>query len=324
MCGHATFALGRFLVDTSDQALFPNRPQLRYDPEGMSVHLRIHAPCGVVHVRVPVALSGEGPSGGFRSDPSKNVAFLSVPSFPVELDLKLDIPREYQWPELSSNISSNPRSVTLDLAFGGAFYAIVDASQLGFADEYDPKDWKADAIQRLSNATRLLKRYIQESPTLSGLLRHPHEPDLEFLYGVTVVFPTFRPNTRRGPEPSHAGPMRSDVNLCFFASQQMDRSPTGSCVSARVAVDVAKKRLELREAYEYHSVVSASTEKDGSVGAFRGSAVEVLDVVLPSKEGVEMTMKGAIVRVEGRAFYTGKETFVLEDEDFLRDGFWMA
>ena len=79
MCGHATFALGRFLVDTSDQGLFPNRPQLRYDPKDMGVHLKIHAPCGIVRVWVPIVLNGDVSSGAFRSDPSRDVSFLSVP-----------------------------------------------------------------------------------------------------------------------------------------------------------------------------------------------------------------------------------------------------
>ena len=45
MCGHATIALGRFLVDTHDAAVFPHREDLTYDAERGETTLRLHAPC---------------------------------------------------------------------------------------------------------------------------------------------------------------------------------------------------------------------------------------------------------------------------------------
>jgi trans-L-3-hydroxyproline dehydratase len=50
MCGHATIALGRFLVETHDLTVFPRRESLQLDAETQTVALRLHAPSGMVNV----------------------------------------------------------------------------------------------------------------------------------------------------------------------------------------------------------------------------------------------------------------------------------
>jgi trans-L-3-hydroxyproline dehydratase len=75
MCGHATIALGRFLLDTHDKTVFPNRDNVKYDPATKSATLKLHAPCGLLDVTVPVTIDGQ------KSDPSRPVTFVSVPSF---------------------------------------------------------------------------------------------------------------------------------------------------------------------------------------------------------------------------------------------------
>ena len=91
------------------------------------------------------------------------------------------------------------------------------------------------------------------------------------------------------------------VGACFFADQQLDRSPTGSGVSARVALARAKGVLGDGERVRFDSLLSARA--GGAAGAFVGSAVP-----------------GGRVLVEGRAFYTGACAFVVEDA-FSRGGF---
>ncbi|KAF7590826.1 hypothetical protein BBP40_002349 [Aspergillus hancockii] len=65
MCGHATIALGRFLVDTHDLSAIPRREEIKVDPVRQGVVINHHAPCGVVRITVPTTFDGR------RSDPPR-------------------------------------------------------------------------------------------------------------------------------------------------------------------------------------------------------------------------------------------------------------
>ncbi|TFY50761.1 hypothetical protein EVJ58_g10900, partial [Rhodofomes roseus] len=226
MCGHATIALGRFLVDTQDKSIFPLREQLKYDAERRETELRLHAPCGVVHVTVPTLAE----DGKVRSDESRAVTFVSVPSFASARDVVVDIPEAERWAALRAK---GRTQVRVDVAYGGAFYAIVDAKELGF----DGIVGHGHSLRELDEATATVKRLVAGR---RGLTRHPREPELEYLYGVIVT----------DDEGAQGG-----VGLCFFADQEVDRSPTGSGVSARVALAVAAGRTALGETAVFHSPV---------------------------------------------------------------------
>ncbi|KAJ7846152.1 proline racemase [Mycena leptocephala] len=242
MCGHATIALGRFLVDTHDLSIFPRRNMLKHDEVTGLTSLRLHAPCGVVHLSV---YTDDG-----HSDPTRPVSFLGVPSFVTARDLEVEIPPSVQWKRLRD---SGRRSVKVDIAYGGAFYALVSAVELGFPNGVRARD---DAtLAEFDEATAALKKFLYPR---KELYTHPTEPDLEYLYSVMVVEPT----------------PKGEIGLCFFADQQIDRSPTGSCVMARVAL----------------------------------------------AKGPD----GVIVKVEGRAFYTGAASFVVEEHDMMPNGFTIA
>lgn len=70
MCGHATIALGQYLVDLHDASIFLRRDELDFDSISHTVELRLHAPCGLVKVTIPTN------SDGSRADSSRPVAFL--------------------------------------------------------------------------------------------------------------------------------------------------------------------------------------------------------------------------------------------------------
>ncbi|KAJ7145068.1 proline racemase [Mycena crocata] len=278
MCGHATIALGRFLVDTHDLAAFPRRNALKHDSETGLTHLRLHAPCGVVHLSVY--------ADDTHSDATRPVSFLGVPSFVTARDLVVEIPPAVQWPRLRAAKRS---TVTVDISYGGAFYALVSASELGFpAGVRQSSGADAATLIEFDEAAATLKRILYPR---KELFAHPSEPDLEYLYSVMVVEET----------------PRGELGLCFFADQQIDRSPTGSCVMARIALAVDKGRLKLGEGCDYESIVSSLNEGNG----FRGTAVE-------------MVPEGLIVKVEGRAFYTGAASFVVEEHDIMPSGFSIA
>ncbi|PYH48497.1 putative proline racemase [Aspergillus saccharolyticus JOP 1030-1] len=289
MCGHATLALGRFLIDTHDTSVFPRRPHLAFNASTQTIQLRLHAPCGVVSVRVPTNAAGT------QSDPSRPVAFLSTPAYATALQLTIPIPAAARWPELPPT----KHSITLDISYGGAFYAIVPATELGFFAGGLRGGVDLAAITR---CMQQLKPYLERQPEVVAAVQHPEDPRLSFLYSIMIV------DSAVGlPSADVAG---AETGLCYFADNQIDRSPTGSCVTARMALAHAKGKRPVGLRWAYHSLVSNHFGTD----EFCAEVVEEVEGRRPS----------VIVRVEGRGFYTGTASFMVEAEDRVsRKGFTM-
>ena len=92
-------------------------------------------------------------------------------------------------------------------------------------------------------------------------------------------------------------------NICVFGEGQIDRSPTGSGVTARLAVDGTRGLVRLGEQRRFA----------GPTGVpFTGEVVAEQHLA---------DMPVFRVRVSGSAFYSGSATFTVEPDDTLRDGF---
>jgi trans-L-3-hydroxyproline dehydratase len=245
MCGHATIALGRFAVD---RGLVPaTAPVARFGLE---------CPCGVVDVTV--AIGADGRPG--------EVSFDSVPAFVLARDLDVAV--------------DGLGTVRLDIAYGGAFYAILPASRTGHALVGAPVAALRDAACRITEAIRA-----------TVPIAHPTEPDLGFLYG-TILTDDVAP-----------GEGRTSANLCVFGDGQIDRSPTGSGVTARLAL--AHARGEIAR--------DARMRFAGATGhCFTGQ------VVATGRIGAH---DAATIRVGGRSHYSGESVFRLEPGDALGAGF---
>ena len=194
-----------------------------------------------------------------------SVAFDNVPSWVVELDRTVEVP--------------GLGSVAYDLAFGGAYYAYVSAEALGL--RCHPSD-----TQALIDMGTAIKRAVTEQATIE----HPFEPDLGFLYGTIFI----------GPSESVDSHSR---NVCVFADGEVDRSPTGTGVSGRIAIHVARGEVELGETIRIESIIGSRF----SVRAMETVRYGPHDAVVP--------------RVEGRAFITGRHEFLIDPSDPLRNGF---
>lgn len=94
------------------------------------------------------------------------------------------------------------------------------------------------------------------------------------------------------------------TNICVFADEQVDRSPTGSGVTARIALQYHKGLLQLNQTRAFKSSATGSV--------FTGCAV---------REAKCGDFKAVIVEVAGQAHYTGTANLTVEDGDPLRDGF---
>lgn len=194
------------------------------------------------------------------------VSFESVPAFLFARDESIDL-QPYG-------------RIAFDIAYGGAFYALADCRQFGLEFGRD----RASAF--VTAATALTDRLKKDFP-----LSHPDHSDLAFLYGTILT---------DGEEAWSERPTR---NICVFADAEVDRSPTGSGVTARLAAMYAKGLIDLGQERIFESIVGSR---------FTGS------VVRREKAGRH---DAVIARVAGRAHYSGKAEFILEEDDLLGRGF---
>lgn len=197
------------------------------------------------------------------------VRFHCVPSFVVGLDRTVDVP--------------GIGKVTYDLAYGGAFYAYVDlrkntALNFGLTDaDYRTQIQKGMEIKRAVMA--------QDKEIL-----HPFEEDLSFLYGTIFI---------EDPQDSK----NHSRNVCVFAEGEVDRSPTGSGVSGRIAIEKA------RNAINYDSTIA--------IESITGSIFNC-SLVAENDYG---PFKAVTPQVEGTAYITGMNTFIIDPKDPMKNGF---
>ncbi len=195
----------------------------------------------------------------------REVSFFNVPSFLYKQDLEIDIP--------------GIGNLKYDIAFGGAFYVFCRAEDLKV-------DLKPDQHDQLIHLGRTIKNCVMEKEEIV----HPFEPDLSFLYGTIIV----------GPAKTAGHHSR---NVCIFAEGQVDRSSTGSGVSARAALHFSKGELKSGESITIESILGTCMN------------VEVHEVT--EFGGFE----AVIPKVSGSAAICGQNRFYFDPDDPLNNGF---
>jgi trans-L-3-hydroxyproline dehydratase len=245
MCGHGIIALTKVVLDTG---LLP--------ATGPETTLGIDTPAGRV-VATANLIDGT----------VDRVSFRNVPSFLARADQMVEVP--------------GLGSVRYDLAFGGAFYAYVDATQLGLT-------LTPDDVGRLIDAGRAIKAAVMAA----GPITHPEQEDLGFLYGVIFVGPP-------------ADPAHHSRNVCVFADGEVDRSPTGTGVSGRLAIHHARGEVGMSDEIAVESIL-------GSV--FIGRVVETTAVA---------GIPAIVPEVTGTAHITGRSELWLDPDDPLGGGFFL-
>ena len=212
-----------------------------------------------------------GPVQAFVHSPEgtvTDIAFHNVPSYAEALDATVRV--------------EGIGTVRYDLAFGGAYYAYVDVADVGLTGD-------AAEYQTLIETGMAIKRAVMRDRRL----RHPERDALNFLYGTIFVAP-----------PRGAGVHSRHV--CVFADGQVDRSPTGTGVSGRLALLHARGCLAEGETVVIESLIDTRFS-----GRLAGT------VTYGSYEAV-------IPEVQGQAYFTGKSTFYLDPVDPLRHGFFLG
>jgi len=171
--------------------------------------------------------------------------------------------------------------VSADVAYGGAFYACVRAEDVGLRVE-------PQAVPAFID----LGREIQRALDAEHEIAHPDEPDLRDVYGVIFW-----------EDLGADGPGLTQRNVTVFGDGEVDRSPTGSGTSARLALLDRAGALPRGQTIRNLSVIGSE---------FTGRVVGAGDV-----DG----RPAVVAEIEGAAHLTGSHTFVLEPDDELGTGF---
>ncbi|MFD1160993.1 proline racemase family protein [Hwangdonia seohaensis] len=197
------------------------------------------------------------------------VRFHCVPSFVVGLDRTVYV--------------EGLGKVTYDLAYGGAFYAYVDMAKNDFNFNLKPESYRSLIAKGMAIKCAVM---IADKEIL-----HPFEDDLSFLYGTIFI----------DNKKQMSG--NDSRNVCVFAEGEVDRCPTGSGVSGRMAIHRLRNEIDFGETMTIESITDS---------VFKGSLVSEKDYG---------PFKAVIPQVEGTAHITGMQTFVIDPNDPMKDGF---
>ncbi|HBY99346.1 MAG TPA: proline racemase [Chloroflexi bacterium] len=195
MCGHGVIAMATVAVTTG---MVPaTSPETR---------VGLDTPAGFVEALV----AWDGRKAG-------EVRFRNVPSFLYRRDLEIE--------------TSSFGRLTVDVAFGGAFYAYLDGAQAGLPVQ---PEYYRTLIQLGDEVKQAVEATID--------VVHPLEPELRGIYGTIIDGPPHAPDA-------------DQANVCIFADREVDRSPTGTGTAGRVAQLYARGRLAKGQAFVNESII---------------------------------------------------------------------
>ena len=246
MSGSNTICVATVLLETG-------MVELR-EPETV---LRLEAPAGPVEVRAAC-----------RDGRVESIELTNVPAFVDRLDATVEV--------------QGLGTITVDVAFGGMWYAIADASALGFAIE--PRE-----ARELSRVGELIREAAREQlPCV-----HPENPEIAGVSIVEIAEP-FR------------GAGAVSKNAVVVAPGRLDRSATGTGLSARMAVLHARGRLGAGETMTHASPIGSTFE--GRIVA--ETSVGGRPAIIPA--------------IRGRAFVTGVSQVFVDPDDPYPEGYLLS
>jgi trans-L-3-hydroxyproline dehydratase len=246
MSGSNTICVATVLLETGMVEM--------HEPE---TTFRLEAPAGVVEVRATC-----------KDGKCESVELTNVPCFAAHLGASLEV--------------ESIGTITVDVAFGGMWYAIADAHELGFALEPSEARELCDAGELIRLAARAQLPCVH--------------PENEQIAGVSIV---------QIAEPWR-GVGKASKNAVVIAPGRLDRSATGTGLSARMAALHARGEMRVGDAMTHASVLG--TTFDGRI--------------------VSETMLGgapAIVpAIRGSAWITGITQVFVDPSDPFPEGYLLA
>jgi proline racemase len=198
-CGHGTIALVTWAIDSG---------RIAVEAGATDVEVAVDVPSGRLACTARLDASGR----------VEAVRFRNVPSFVLARDIE---------------VATSRGPLTLDVAFGGAFYGSLDVRVLGLGVE-------PGALPELIALQRELRPALERELDVV----HPDQPELRGIYGV-IFWETIdgEPGTQR--------------NVTVFADGEVDRSPCGSGTSARLAILHGRGEIGAGEMLRHRSIVDS-------------------------------------------------------------------
>jgi proline racemase len=230
MCGHGVVAVTTIALERG--LLMPG---------GDGTAVVFDSPAGTIRARARLR-RGTKDTEGTEGPRVESVAFVNVPSFVLHGGLTV---------KLAS------RHIRADVAFGGAFYAIVDSEAVGL-----PID-----VAHLAELRRVGMQ-IKEAIEATHTIAHPLEPGLNGIYGTIFT----------GPPSDDRADLR---NVTIFADAEVDRSPCGTGTAAVMSVIDAMGLLGDEKPFVHESLIG--TRFSGRVAS--RTAVGDYQAIVPEIEG---------------------------------------
>lgn len=225
MCGHNTIAAVTAAVETG---------MVDVKEGATEKEVVVETPAGLIYATAKLKDNGAK---------VKEVSFRNVESFLYKRDVELDV--------------EGVGHVKFDISFGGSFFCIISADQLGF--EVKPE-----------NASRLKEAGLKIRDAINANIEIQH-PTLAHIKTVDLV--------EIYDKPSH--PEATFKNVVVFGDGNIDRSPCGTGTSAKLATLYAKGELKPGEPFVYESILGT---------LFKGRIVEErkladFDAIIPEITG---------------------------------------
>ena len=221
--------------------------------------LTLEAPGGLVHVRADC-----------KDGKAERITVENLPSFVDKLEVKLEV--------------EGLQPLTVDTAYGGDSFVVVDAEQLGLDLTEDEAHDIATLGVRITNAANKQLGFT-----------HPENPDWKH-----ISFCLF------------AGPL-SSTSTGFTAKSavaiqpgKVDRSPTGTAVSARMAILSAQQKMSVGQGLVATSIIGSQ---------FSGTIV---------REAVVGGQPAIVPSVSGRGWITGTHQHMLDPSDPWPTGYKLS
>ena len=256
MSGTNTIAVTTVLIETG---MVPSTEPV--------TELLLESPAGLIGVRADV-------QGG----KVKRVTFENVPGFAVHLDVEVDVP--------------HLGKVKVDVAYGGMFYVIADANQIGLT-------LSPDEAKEITRAGEMIKAATVEQ------LEEPVHPENPEIRGVTIGQLSAPPVTpgahRKNAVVVSSGQLDWDRPSTWTAV--LDRSPCGTGTSAKMVAMWAKGELPLDQEFVHEGILG--TTFTGKL--VRQTKLGDYDAVVPT--------------ISGTAWITGFAQYVVDPEDPFPNGY---
>ena len=232
---------------------------------------------GIIPMTEPVTeMVLEAPGGlvrvraQYKNGKVESIIVHNLPSFVGQTDVLLSVP--------------GLGEIRVDTAYGGDTFVIVDAEALGFKLVEDEAQQLAELGVKITDASNATLRF-----------EHPENPEW-----AHVSFCLF------------AGPLEQDGTSLRAKSAvaiqpgKIDRSPTGTAVSARMALLHAKGQMKVGDTFTAHSIIGST---------FRGEIIG--EAMICEKTGV-------VPEITARGWITGGHQHMLDPDDPWPPGYRLS